>query len=78
MLVEGGLGIFGEISAAFIIKAFLVLFLVFYGVFAMILYRQIQLMTKKLPTPLSPLLRFVGIIHIGVAATVLLMIIGTF
>lgn len=72
------LGLLGNINAALVVKAFLVLFLIFYAVFALILYRQIQLMGKTLPTSLTPLLQFMATIHIGVAIAVLLMVIGTF
>ncbi len=60
------------------VKAFLVLFLVFYTVFALILFRQILLMNRKLPTPLSPFLRFMAILYIGVSLAILFMVIGTF
>lgn len=72
------LNLFENIDASFGVKAFLVLFLVFYSVFAIILYRQIQIMNKKLPTPLTPILRFIGIIHVGVSLTVLLLVVGNF
>lgn len=70
--------IFEIINAAFAIKVFLVLFLVFYAVFALILYRQIQLMADKLPTPAVPLLRFLAILHIGVSLALLFIVIGVF
>lgn len=70
--------IFENIDASLGVKAFLVLFLVFYSVFAIILYRQIQIMNKKLPTPLTPILRFMGIVHIGVSLAVMLLVVGNF
>lgn len=66
------------LSAALGVKAFLVLFLIFYVVFAVILYRQIQIMDSKLPTPLSPILRFMATLHIGISAAVMFLVIGTF
>lgn len=66
------------LNAGFGFKAFLVLFLVFYTFFALILLRQVQLMTKKLPTTLSPLLKFITIVHLGVSAALLLLVIGAF
>ncbi len=71
-------GFFAQINGALIVKAFLVLFLIFYAVFAFVLFRQIQLMGRTLPTPAVPLLRFAAIIHIGVALAVLLGVLGTF
>lgn len=71
-------GVVNSLSAAFGIKAFLVLFLVFYIVFALILYRQIQIMALKLSTPLSPILRFIAILHIGISLAVLFLVLGTF
>ena len=73
-----GFDIFNVISASFGVKVFLILFLVFYTVFALMLFRQIQIMNKKLPTPISPILKFVGILHLGVALAVLLVVIGSF
>lgn len=79
MLVEGvGFDIFGFFDASIGVKAFLILFLVFYVFFAVILYKQTQIMNKKLPTTLSPLLRFLGIVHVGVSMAILLLVIGNF
>ena len=51
------------LNVAFGVKAFIVLFLVFYTVFALILFRQVQLMSRTLPTALSPFLLFLAILH---------------
>ena len=58
----------------FFIKIFFVLFLVFYSIFALILFRQIQLMSKALPLQLSPLLKFIAILHIGFALALLFIV----
>ena len=78
MFFDSGFLNFNLVSAAFITKAFLVLLLVFYTVFALVLFRQTQLMAKTLPTMLSPLLKFLAIIHIGVALALLFIILGVF
>lgn len=65
-------------DAAFGVKSFLILFLIFYVFFALIIFRQIQLMAKKLPTPLTPALKFIGILHIGVSLTTFFLVSGTF
>jgi len=70
--------IFESLNVAFAIKSFLILFLIFYVIFSLILYRQIQLMCKTLTTPVGPFLKFVGIIHIGVALALLLVTLGVF
>ena len=70
--------IFGRIEAGLVVKIFFVLFLIFYSFFSLILYRQIQLMCKTLPTPVAPFLKFVAIIHIGVSLAILLVVIGLF
>lgn len=69
---------FINISAGFIAKAFLILFLVFYSVFALILFRQVQLMTKAIPTAVSPFLKFAAIIHVGVSIALLFIMIQLF
>lgn len=66
------------LTAAFIVKAFFVLLLIFYNVFALIIFRQTQLMAKTLPTMLSPILKFLAIIHIGVALALLFIVLGVF
>ena len=78
MPIDGSVGNFLQVDAGFFTKAFLVLFLIFYSVFALILYRQIQIMNKKLASTLSPILRFVGIIHLGVALAITFFIVGSF
>ena len=79
MLFESNLfNSFDFISANFFIKAFFVLFLVFYSVFALIIFRQIQLMAKALPLGISPFLKFLGIVHIGVALALLFVVLGVF
>lgn len=73
-----GVGFLDNLTAAFGVKSFLILFLVFYSVFALLMFRQVQIMDQKLPTALSPFLRFVGILHVGVALAILFLTIGTF
>lgn len=75
---SSGLDVINRLSAAFGVKAFLILFLIFYAVFAVILYRQVQLMGTKLPTPLNGHLKFIAILNIGVSLTILFFVIGTF
>ena len=74
--LTGRIGLTFDIG--FVTKAFLILFLVFYIVFAFILHRQIRLMCHTLPTPASPFLKFLATVHIGVSLAVLLAVIGTF
>lgn len=65
-------------NAALLLKAFVMLFVIFYAVFALILFRQIQLMDRAIPTPIGPFLKFVGILQIGVALGFMFIIIGLF
>ncbi len=66
------------LTGEFLIKAFVVLFVVFYAVFSLILYRQMQLMDRAIPTPIGPFLKFIGILQIGVAIGFLFIVIGAF
>lgn len=77
-LQNGPFSFLDFLTAAFFIKAFIVLFLIFYSIFALILFRQIQLMAKTLPMALSPILKFLGILHIGVALALLFVVLGAF
>lgn len=78
MLFDSGFLNFDFASAAFVTKAFFVLFLIFYSVFALVLFRQAQLMAKALPTAVSPFLKFVAIVHIGIALALLFVVLGVF
>lgn len=55
MIEEGFLLPFFEVQ--FLVKAFLILFLVFYFFFSILLIRQVQIMTHSLRTDLNPLLK---------------------
>ena len=68
----------GAFSLTFIVKIFFLLFLIFYCVFAAILYTQIVAMSEKLPTPVNPSVKFVGLINIGVSLALLFITIGLF
>lgn len=65
-------------QAGFLTKIFLVLFLIFYTVFSLILFRQIQLMNKNMPTTLAPFLKFIAIVNLGLAVAVLFLVIGNY
>jgi len=66
------------LSVIFGVKAFFVLFLIFYAIFALILYRQAQIMDKALPTPIAGVLTFIAILQIGIALGLLFIVIGAF
>lgn len=66
------------LTLSFIVKVFFILFLVFYSVFALVVFRQIQLMAAALPMALAPFLKFVAIIHIGVILALLFVVLEVF
>ena len=78
MPLDVGNSLFGGSGAALGVKAFLVLFLIFYTVFAVILYRQIGLLNRKMTNSLAPVLKFVAFVHIGVTLALLFLTIGGF
>lgn len=78
MPIDNQLGNLLSIDSLILIKSFLILFLVFYVVFAAILYRQVQIMNKKLLSSLSPILKFVAAVHIGISLAILFLVIGSF
>lgn len=49
------------------IKFAILLILAFYAIFALVIVRQVDLMSKTLITPVSPLLKAVSIVHAGFA-----------
>lgn len=66
------------LTLSFIVKVFFILFLVFYSVFALVVFRQIQLMARSLPMALSPFLKSVAIVHIGVALALFFVVLEVF
>ncbi len=62
----------------FALKAFAILFAAFYVIFALIIFRQTQLMAKALPSAISPFLKFIAILQIGAALALLSSVIGVF
>lgn len=50
-----------------IIKFVILLILVFYAIFALLIARQVDLMSKTLITPVSPIAKAISIIHAGFA-----------
>jgi hypothetical protein len=75
---ETAFGQLAYINTNFVIKIFLILFLIFYTFFAFMLLRQIQTLAKELPTSIAPLLRFLAIINLGVSLAILFIVIGVF
>lgn len=79
MFVDNGFfGFLGLITGSFVVKIFFALFLIFYSIFSLILYRQIQLMAQALHIPLAPLLKAIAIVQIGVALALIFIVIGSF
>ena len=75
---SAGLNLLSTINPSFVVKGFLILFTIFYIVFSAILFRQIDLMSEKLPTSVNPLLRFIAIVNIGVSLALFFLILGIF
>lgn len=64
-------------KADFFIKPFFLLFALGYAIIALIMVRQVGLMQKTLTTEAGPLLKFIAIIHAGVAAAFFFVVLGT-
>ncbi len=67
-----------SLNVTFGVKAFFILFLIANGFFALMMLRQIQLMTRMLPTSFSPILKFLAIVYMGFSWAALFVVIGTF
>lgn len=59
-----------------VVQILAIIFVVLYLVFALVIVRQIQLMTKTLLSPVAPILIFLGIIHVGVVLAILILLVG--
>ncbi len=49
------------------LRIFIFLMLTFYAIFALLIVRQVDLMSKALITPISPIVKALAIIHAGFA-----------
>lgn len=75
---DSAFALVGNVNISLWGKLFLILFIVFYIFFAFMLFKQIQIMTRELPTPITPYLKFLGLINVGVATALLFIVLGIF
>lgn len=54
----------------------ILLILVFYAIFALLIVRQVDLMSKTLITPVSPIVKAISILHAGFAVGFVLLAYG--
>jgi len=59
-----------------IIKLGILIILVIYSIFALLIVKQVDNMSKTLRTPISPLVRAISIIHAGVAVGLIVLMFG--
>lgn len=59
-----------------ILKVAILLILAFYAIFALIVVRQVDLMSKTLITKVSPLLKAFSIVHAGFAIGLIVLAFG--
>lgn len=57
-------------------KVAILLILVFYAIFALLIVRQVDLMSKTLITNVSPIIRAISLIHAGFAIGLIFLIWG--
>ena len=66
-----------DLSAfSIILKAAILLILVFYAIFALMIVRQVDLMSKTLITKVSPLVKAFSIVHAGFAIGLIVLVWG--
>lgn len=76
MLVGGQLNL---LESSFLIASLrwgILLILSFYAIFALLIVRQVDLMSKTLITPVSPIVKAGSIIHAGVAIGLIVLALG--
>lgn len=56
------------------VKFFLLVLMVFYLIFAAILLRQIDLMSQMVEAQITPALKLIGLIHLGLAVALFLAV----
>jgi len=62
-----------SLSPFIIIKVFVLTILALYIIFALICFRQVDLMNKVVEAQISPVLRLIALIHLGAAVFVFLL-----
>lgn len=56
------------------VKFFLLVLMIFYLIFSAILFRQIDLMSRMVEAQITPALKLIGLIHLGMALTIFLAV----
>lgn len=73
MPITTQVSLFNPQATLFFLKMAILLILVFYAIFALIIVRQVDLMSKTLITNVSPILKAFSIIHAGFAASLIIL-----
>ncbi len=61
----------------YIVKTAIYIIVIFYAIFALVVVRQVALMSQTLITPVSPIVKGIAIIHGGFAIGLTIFIMGT-
>lgn len=75
MVVDQG-NFWGGVGLLIILKTAVIAILIFYAIFALLVVRQVDLMSKTLITPVSPLVKAAAIVHAGFAIGSIILSIG--
>lgn len=67
------INLFTQDAVLAFLKAAILLILIFYAIFALMIVRQVDLMSKTLITSASPIMRAIAIIHAGFAIALILL-----
>ncbi|MBI2314700.1 hypothetical protein HYU93_01405 [Candidatus Daviesbacteria bacterium] len=67
------LNLFDSDAALMVSKGVILLILIFYAVFALIVVRQVDLMSKTLITKISPYVKAAAIVHAGFAIGLIIL-----
>ncbi|OGE17045.1 hypothetical protein A3F00_00505 [Candidatus Daviesbacteria bacterium RIFCSPHIGHO2_12_FULL_37_11] len=72
----GNLDLFQSPFILEVLKFVILLILFFYAIFALLIARQVDLMSKTLITPVSPVVKAISIIHGGFAVGFIILVFG--
>ncbi|MBI2039669.1 hypothetical protein HYT18_01225 [Candidatus Microgenomates bacterium] len=73
MVAEGVSNLLNLPLTLVFLKGVILLILIFYAIFALLIIRQVDLMSKTLITPVSPVVKAISIIHAGFAIGLLIL-----
>lgn len=76
MSMDSGINVFDQAFIIQLLHGGLFILLVLYAIFAILIVKQVSIMSSTLITPVSPLVKAIAIVHAGVAVGLIILAVG--